>query len=105
MDRIESLEGRRLLGSSLSSGVLKIVGTDQADKIDVTLSGSSIKVDEHKGSTKSYSASSVKKITADLKGGKDQITVSESITVPTTLNGGSGDDMLTGGGGNDNMLG
>jgi Ca2+-binding RTX toxin-like protein len=105
MNRIEGLEARRLLSSSLSGGVLTITGMDAANKIDVTVAGSNIKVDEHAGSVKTFAASKVHQIKADLKGGNDQITVSESITVPTTLNGGSGDDMLLGGGGADNLIG
>src|SRR4051794_37624361 len=105
MSRLESLEVRRLLSSSVSNGILQIIGPGGGAKIDVTLAGTKIKVNEHTGSIKSYDKSSVKGITADLKGGNDQISISDSITVPTTLNGGSGDDMLKGGGGKDNLLG
>jgi Ca2+-binding RTX toxin-like protein len=105
MSTIERLEARRLLSSSLSGGVLTITGTGGADKIDVTLAGSNVKVDEHAGSVKTFAASKVRQIQADLKGGNDQISSSESIAVPTTLSGGSGHDKLYGQADNDTLIG
>jgi Ca2+-binding RTX toxin-like protein len=103
---IESLELRKLLSSSVSAGILSIIGTTSADRIDVTTDGANIKVDEHNGTTpKSYSASSITRINADLKDGADKLTVATSITKPTSISGGSGNDTLTGGNGKDTIRG
>src|SRR6185369_13595631 len=95
MRTIENLERRRLLSNSLVSGVLKITGNDLANTIDVTVSGSKIKVDEHNGQTANlYTASVVKSILADLKGGNDIIRFAQAITKPCTVLGGDGKDLI-----------
>ncbi len=100
----EAVESRRLLSSSLSGGVLNIVGSTGNDVVNVTLSGSSIKVAE--GSTsKTYTYSQVNKITADLKAGNDSLTLSESIAKPSSILGSAGNDTLTGGAGKDTLRG
>lgn len=102
---IDSLELRRFLSSSLSSGVLTVTGTSSANTIDLTVSGTNIVVNEHTGSTKSYATASVVSIVIDGKEGSDKITVSNSITKPSTIYGGTGNDTVFAGGGNDSIRG
>ena len=97
----QHLEARRLLSSSLSNGLLTVTGTSGNDTITISVSGSNIKVAQTGSSTKSFSSSSVHKIKVSAEGGNDTVTVSSSITKPCTLDGGSGNDNLTSGGGND----
>jgi uncharacterized protein YkwD len=85
---------------TLENGVLVVRGTKNADTIDVTLSGSSIKV-----AGKSFSAASVSQIVVVGEDGNDRITVGESITKWTRLFGGAGNDTINGGGGVDNIYG
>src|SRR5581483_8972285 len=109
---IEILESRKLLSSSLSSGILTITGTGSNDTVDVKPRfqavhvGPIIKlvtyydVNEQAGAA-SYLASSVNSISADLKGGNDKLTISTLITKPTSISGSSGNDTIIGGGGTD----
>ena len=85
---------------SLSNRILVVRGTKNNDVIDVTLSGSNLKV-----AGKSYASSSVDKIVVVGEQGNDKITVSTSITKWTRLFGGTGNDTIYGGNGVDNIYG
>lgn len=50
-------------------------------------------------------ASAISSIEVNAAAGDDQITVSRTVPIPTTLRGGAGDDYLTGGGGPDKLIG
>jgi hypothetical protein len=131
--RVETLEGRALpasgISSSLSSsGLLSVVGTTSADTIVVRQTAAhSVSVTAN-GTTKSFN--NVCLISVDGRAGNDKITVDSGATdarhiVPLNarlygsegndtltagsgndlLYGGSGDDTLTGGKGNDTFVG
>jgi hypothetical protein len=50
-------------------------------------------------------ASQISGFTINSDGGDDQVRVARDITIPVTLRGGGGNDLLVGGGGNDRLNG
>ncbi|HEX3356667.1 MAG TPA: calcium-binding protein [Tepidisphaeraceae bacterium] len=101
----DSLEARTLLSSSLAGGVLTVTGTGNNDNFALTLVSGKIVVNEHVGVNKSYLASAVTIIKANMGVGKDILTIDDAITKPTSLVGGIGDDSIKGGGGKDSIFG
>jgi Ca2+-binding RTX toxin-like protein len=113
-DMMQSLENRKLLSSTLTDGLLTVTGTGKRDFIVVSLSrdGETVTVTERSGTrfrrgaatTADYSADEVSSVLIDGVGGNDRLIVwgrGDSFAVPATINGGSGDDVLSGGNGND----
>ena len=130
---VENLEDRRLLSATLDAGVLKIAGTDNADRVLVASVLSRVYVVEttitpgENGAPptitttrSSFARADVKSIEANLGAGNDRMVVSDnrfllrgSTPIPATVNGeagndyiatGSGDDTLNGGDGNDILV-
>src|SRR5687768_1079895 len=99
---LETLESRVLFSSAAaSSGLLTITGTSSSDTIDVGLSSGRITVS---GVSSTYA--NITGIVVNAGGGNDKVTVANVVgNLPTTLNGGSGDDRLNGGTGNDRING
>src|SRR4051812_29559421 len=98
--RCELLERRQLLASVLSGGVLTITGTIARDNIDVFLSGESIAViPPGRRVPDLFPRAQINQIVIDAVGGNDIVKVSDAITVPANINGGSGNDSIKGGGG------
>ena len=111
----ERLETRHLLTGGLSAvldsaGVLRVTGTDAADFIFVYQNASRYYV---YGSADSYSASSVREIVIDAKGGNDVVRLDsqivsswQAITTPqVTVYGGAGSDTVFGSEGKDLIFG
>src|SRR6187455_106088 len=74
----ERLEGRRLLSSTLSAGVLSVAGTRESDNVSVSLaavSGPKVVVVEN-GVTQRFKIEDVSKIQISTGGGDDTINVS-----------------------------
>src|SRR3954464_2913439 len=98
--RIERLENRALLTVFVSaSGVLTVVGTAAADHIAVSRSGTNVLVT---GSTPANFKAPIKGLTSiNISGqaGNDSLAVSASLTIASTITGGDGNDIVTGGGG------
>ena len=122
---LETLEGRRFLSASLNTttGLLTVTGTDNADHI-VTTKNSTSKLlvtqstfTPATGTTKAtwttthaaFDASKVKSILVNAGGGNDVVDLSGTwfrpLSIPTTINGGAGNDWLTGGNGADSIAG
>jgi Ca2+-binding RTX toxin-like protein len=99
------LEPRRLLSSSLTSGVLSVVGSSSNNTIAISIASGKIRVAESGLANKDYSLSSIKKIVVDAKDGNDKVTVSDAVNKNCELRGGKGNDSLRGGGGTDALLG
>lgn len=107
---VERLEDRELPATAnLTAGILTVLGTSSADNIGVTVSGGYIRT-----AGRSFAAGSVSKIVIAAAGGNDVVNISTSITKPTwvyggwgndTVYGGSGADRIWGGDGNDNLRG
>jgi len=119
---LENLEDRRLLSATLANGVLTIAGTGGRDQVSVALKDPThlqvvqrtVSVDAAGKRTtttdrKTFDLSAVKSITADLGAGNDAVTIdrpfSRALSIPTTLNGGAGNDVLVGGNGDDTISG
>jgi hypothetical protein len=111
--QVESLEDRSLpsgVVSSLSRGILSVIGTDSADTIVVRQTAAhSVNVTAN-GVTRSYAG--VNLVQVDGRGGNDRITMDTSATdahrVPplnARLYGGDGNDVLIAGSGNDILVG
>jgi RTX calcium-binding nonapeptide repeat (4 copies)/Calpain family cysteine protease len=112
--RVETLEDRSLpasgVGSSLSGGVLNVVGTDAGDTIVVRQTAAHNVTVTGNGLTRSFRG--VNRIAVDGRAGNDRITVDTSATdarriapLSATLTGGAGNDILFGGSGNDVLSG
>jgi len=104
----ESLEKRQLMSANLSGqepGMLIIFGTLNSDTITVTkLTDGRVRVNDN-GNFKTFAAGAVTSIWAVMSSGSDQLTIDSDLTIPTTLDGGNGDDKITGGSGNEVLLG
>jgi Ca2+-binding RTX toxin-like protein len=112
--QVESLENRSLpaagVSTSLSGGLLSVIGTDAADTIVVRQTAAHSVTVTANGETKSYTG--VNLISVDGRGGNDKIYVDTGATDAkriTPLNaklfGGAGNDLLVGGSGNDTLDG
>jgi hypothetical protein len=97
-------------GASLSNGTLYVIGTNRDDHVSVNKVGSGI-LRVHadflsdRGQNRDFSAAGIKQIVVLLGRGDDVATVSGDITTPTIMDGGSGDDTLTGGNGPNILIG
>lgn len=101
---IQALEDRRLLSASLSGGVCTITGGSGADVISVSKNATQL-VTKQNGVTKSFTLSAVKKIVVNAGGGNDKVTIASNVAIPSTLNGGDGNDTLVGGASADTING
>jgi Ca2+-binding RTX toxin-like protein len=115
---IEPMEPRRLFaGITLKDGILTINGTNDADDItveqkketDVTAQGDVLFVNHliinRDGVFQAdYSYAEIKKVVVNLKGGNDEFIVGRK-DLPFDINGGEGDDTLSGGLASDTLRG
>lgn len=116
-DPVASMNGRTVSGRRLNArGTLKLMspaslvvngdrsGAPTADTILVRLDPANtgfVQVLVNNVQTDRVPAAGVSSIHVNGLGGNDDITVDGSITVPTRIDGGDGDDRLVGGSGND----
>jgi Ca2+-binding RTX toxin-like protein len=103
---IESFELRQMLSSSFASvnsrGTLSVVGTSQADRIEVQINGSHVIA--MRGSEQvEFRASKIKRIWMEGFGGDDRLI--NDTHLASTLIGGAGGDTLVGGTGDDTLIG
>jgi Ca2+-binding RTX toxin-like protein len=112
--RLEHLERRQVLanwGVSVVEGVLTIEGTNQNDRIVVAVADElgtlSVQFNTQAAQlfnpldadpTKAFSS-----IAINGNGGNDRITVGAGVLLDATIDGGSGNDWIWGGGGNDTI--
>ncbi len=108
---VERLESRMLLTATLGRGILAIRGTAAGDVIEVRRSADDanvLQVVENGTVTFSRAISAVRQIRIDGGAGDDEISVNQengAITIPTTIRGGRGDDLVQGGGGTNQIDG
>ena len=93
-----------------SAGTLHVTGTAGDDAITASRNGSTLHVGVSRRSGGGLASgdvplSSVKRIVVDALAGNDDVEINSNLTIPTTLNGGDGDDTLVGGGGDDLLSG
>jgi len=87
-------------------GTLTVTGRSVADVIRVAPAAGGaggVTVNENGVTSRAYQG--VQRIVVSALGGHDRVTIDARITIPTTLNGSSGNDTLTGGSGNDAVWG
>jgi hypothetical protein len=110
---IEALEGRALMAAAPMSAIelavqggtqVRVNGTAAADQINVSVSGSLLKITAT-GYSKTFDVDGVKSIEVNGGSGNDQIIVADSVTIDTYLYGGLGNDTITGGAGDDHLYG
>ncbi len=101
--RIESLESRTMLTAGVVSGILTVQGTSESDTIEIAADSDSVTV-EVNGSESVFRASQVDSILVESAAGDDTVRV-DSLNLPSTLLGGSGNDHLIGGWGADRIDG
>ena len=86
-------------------GTLHVVGDGATgDTVVVTVSGTNISVDSGSGAML-FNSSSVGELSIRTGGGNDVVLVSTDVTVPVTIDGGAGNDLLAGGGGRSVLIG
>jgi uncharacterized delta-60 repeat protein len=96
----------RLLGDPPPPRTLVVDGTPGDDRISVDAAGDGVNLlITVNGVTTTRPLAGVTGITVNGNAGNDRIIVSNSLKLPATLDGGPGNDHLTGGGGNDMLLG
>ncbi|MFC1603775.1 PKD domain-containing protein [Planctomycetota bacterium] len=110
-----------IIGVGVVDNQLHIVGTDDADSVSVAVKGGKnpkVVVDadflgpmagdfnkNSKLNTREFDAAGITSVLIMLYGGDDLAIVSEQSTLDAIIDGGSGDDKLHGGAGNDILLG
>lgn len=101
---VEGLEPRQLLSASLDNGVLRIDGTKRNDTIDVTVTLSRIYV-QMNGALQSFRRGNVTNVQIGGYSGDDTIRVAGAVGVPCRVDGGGGNDSMTGGDGAEILVG
>ena len=94
-------------GVTLVNGVLRIVGTNGHDNLQINKVGNQYQIVGCflTPNVNRYSVSQVQSIEIEMLGGNDHVNVNDSVLIPVTIRGGDGCDSLDGGGGNDLIYG
>jgi hypothetical protein len=101
----ESLEKRTMMAASVNAGLLTVTGTGGADAISIgQLANGNVQVNDN-GAVTTFASANVNRIRVNARGGNDSVTVFLSVTRPATLNGGAGNDSLTGSNRSDSLNG
>jgi hypothetical protein len=96
--------------ATLQNGLLTVGGTNADDKITLRLQAGNVQVDFGDDGTPefSFSAADVTAIDVNAGNGDDTVRVDEAngaFTIPMAIDGGNGNDNLTGGSGDDTLVG
>lgn len=93
----------------LVGGVLKVTGTDGADRVAIHRSrnGKTLLVDANflPGGRAEFAIKSVKQIVAHFGNGNDILVMDKQLPIAIVADGGAGNDILAGGGRNDILIG
>lgn len=94
-------------GITLVNGVLRIIGTNGHNNLQISRVGSQYQVVANflSPTVSRFLVSQVQSIEIDMLGGNDQVNIVDSVIIPVTIRGGDGNDSLDGGGGNDLIYG
>ena len=102
---VEPLELRRLLAASVDgSGVLQVSGTAANDSIVVSAAAAQVLVVINGGAAQSFAATSVKGANIQGLDGNDVIVITADLPLCTVF-GGTGNDKIAGGDGNETLNG
>ena len=108
---IENLEGRTLFAAVVTAvfdpahPVVFVTGTRQSDDISIVVSGDQLEVRSDGVPINSFALASVLSINVSGLNGPDTIVVDPAVSLNSTLLGGNGKDVLTGGSGEDTIDG
>lgn len=99
-----------IVGAGVNGNVLQVIGTDLPDSVAVYLQDTdTLKVQADfiamSGNIKTFGAATVSEILVVLCDGADHGTVSSSIGLPATIDGGAANDHIRGGSGPNVLLG
>ena len=99
--------GTSAVRATLTNGILDIIGSRNDDHVDVQFDSKSqqIVVLADDAQIRSADLGAVDRIEFHGFDGDDRIKIAREILVPTLLDGGAGNDTLSGGGGNNIVLG
>jgi uncharacterized protein YkwD len=86
--------------ANLTNHILTVQGTSGDDTISVGVSGGYITA-----AGQSFAASQVNRIVVVAEGGNDRVTIAGTLTKPTRIFGGTGNDTMNGGAGADEIYG
>jgi Ca2+-binding RTX toxin-like protein len=100
----EGLENRQLMSVSLSNGVLRVTGSNNADNVMIDQDASTIYVFENNILTKLAPVTQVNAIAFDAYGGDDKFKAFPAVTKNITVYAGAGNDNVETGSGNDLVL-
>ena len=101
--RAESLESRRVMAAAVDltpDGLLSINGDADDNRIGVEVSGDRLRVHVD-GRSADFNAKDVSLIFVQAGAGNDIVKIDSSVSLPTRLYGGLGNDRLSGGSGPD----
>ena len=101
--------------ATVAHGVLAVEGTEAADTLAVRLQAGKpsvlqVDVGDNGSADASYERASITQITVDARAGDDVVRIDErngafNTTVPTTIDGGAGNDVIAGGSGAETLRG
>jgi Ca2+-binding RTX toxin-like protein len=89
--------------AAVANGILTIVGTSSADSISVSSNGTQLTVTADGTPFGPFTISGLTGLTIAGKAANDTLIVDASVSLPATLKGGGGNDMISGGG-SDNVI-
>lgn len=97
---------QRFQSSAIQNGsVLEITGTNSSDAINVSLTSPTTLQVTFSGDVYNFDPAQITAVMIDGLYGDDTIIISSGVTLPSTVQGGAGNDRLTAGGGNDTLIG
>ncbi len=91
--------------ATLTNGVLNVTSLSAPSTIGLSLASGTYTVTENGLTPETFTASPVTQINIQGSSGNDSITVDASVTLGVSIQGGPGDDTITGGSGNDTLCG
>lgn len=101
---VQQLPGSPTVTVVPTSETLEVVGTDAGDSIRVTQNGSLLTVTNHNALVGSSLLGNIKRINITGLAGNDWLDAS-NVSIPVTISGGAGDDVLLGGAAADRLRG
>ena len=90
--------------ANVVNGVLAIQGTNRNDVIDVSSDGTNYTVTIN-GQASMFTVAGVQSIDVKCSSGNDQVTIAQNVLVSCRVDGGNGNDVIHGGGGDDTLIG
>ncbi len=93
-------------GAGVLNGTLYVIGTNHDDHVTINETGNGyFKVHTDFVADKNFLSAGISRIVVQMCDGDDQVTISGGISLPTTIDGGNGNDKLNGGNGPNIILG